>query len=406
MFAVFAQLGGEFAQARRIERRKRFAQGGQQVQRIAQGRKIARARAAQGDAGEDALDVAEGAEGFAQIRIRTIRQRRHRLLARTQDRAVAQRSVQPAPQQAPAHRGDGGIEHAEQGGVGIAVDARIQFEVAAGGRVHRDRAIAGFDRNRGQVRQPLLLRFLDIAEQGAGGGDGEPAFQRHAVVDAEAGEVVHAEELQQLATAAVGVEQPRRAPAHAVAFDDEAGPAFLVRHQRFRRLQAREFGFQRVVAGDFVDQEAAGGEVCPRDSVSRLAARYRQQQGVATILQQRLVGDRARGDDAHHLAFDQALARGRIADLFADRHRFAQRHQPREVAFVGVVRHAGHRDRLPRRLPALGQGDVEQFRRLARVVVEQFVEIAHAEEQQHVRMLRLRGEELAHQGRMLCGHRR
>src|SRR5690606_15639614 len=66
----------------------------------------------------------------------------------------------------------------------------------------------------------------------------------------------------------------------------------------------------------------------------------------AAFGQQRLVGDRARRDDAHHLAFDQALAGRRVADLLADRHRLAQRHQTREVAFGGMVRHAGHRDRL------------------------------------------------------------
>src|SRR5690606_8351456 len=49
------------------------------------------------------------------------------------------------------------------------------------------------------------------------------------------------------------------------------------------------------------------------------------------------------------------------------------------------------------------QGDVKQLRSLARVVVEQLVEVAHAEEQQHVRMLRLGGEELLHQGRVFRG---
>ncbi len=38
---------------------------------------------------------------------------------------------------------------------------------------------------------------------------------------------------------------------------------------------------------------------------------------------------------------------------------------------------------------ALGQRDIEQLRGAARIVVEHLVEIAHAIEQQHVRMLRL-----------------
>src|SRR3546814_19950663 len=71
--------------------------------------------------------------------------------------------------------------------------------------------------------------------------------------------------------------------------------------------------------------------------------------------------------------------------------------------------HTGHRDRLAGRTAALGQGDVEQPRRFARVVVEQLVEVAHAEEHQHVRVLRLGGEELLHQwgeiGRASCRER-
>src|SRR3546814_1185793 len=59
----------------------------------------------------------------------------------------------------------------------------IQFQVAAGGGVHRDRAVARFDRDRGQVRQALLLGFLDVAEQGARGGD-----RQRPLVDAERGQ--------------------------------------------------------------------------------------------------------------------------------------------------------------------------------------------------------------------------
>src|SRR3546814_3313503 len=64
------------------------------------------------------------------------------------------------------------------------IDAGIQLQVAAGGGVHRDRAVARFDRDRGQVRQALLLGFLDVAEQGARGGD-----RQRPLVDAERGQV-------------------------------------------------------------------------------------------------------------------------------------------------------------------------------------------------------------------------
>jgi hypothetical protein len=60
-------------------------------------------------------------------------------------------------------------------------------------------------------------------------------------------------------------------------------------------------------------------------------------------------------------------------------------------------RHPGHRDRRAGAGAALGQGDVEQARRLARIVVEQLVEIAHPEQQQDVRVLALGAQVLAHQ---------
>jgi hypothetical protein len=86
----------------------------------------------------------------------------------------------------------------------------------------------------------------------------------------------------------------------------------------------------------------------------------------------------------------------RIADLLANRHRLAQPHQLGQIVLGGVIRHACHRDGLPRRLTALRERDVQQSRGLARVIVEKLVEVAHAEEQQHVRMCCLRREVLAH----------
>ena len=136
-------------------------------------------------------------------------------------------------------------------------------------------------------------------------------------------------------------------------------------------------------------------------AIAGLATRDRHEQGVAALVQQGFVGHRARGDDAYHLAFHQALGQCRVADLLADRHRFAQRHKSGQVALAGMHRHPGHRDGRAPGTAALGQRDVEQPRGLACVVVEQLVEVPHPEEQQQVRVLRLGGEELLHKWRMV-----
>jgi hypothetical protein len=63
-----------------------------------------------------------------------------------------------------------------------------------------------------------------------------------------------------------------------------------------------------------------------------------------------------------------------------------------------VEGHAGHHHRLAGRLAALRERDVEQARGLLGVTEEQLVEIAHAVENQRVRIPGLDGEVLLHHG--------
>jgi len=65
-----------------------------------------------------------------------------------------------------------------------------------------------------------------------------------------------------------------------------------------------------------------------------------------------------------------------------------------------MERNACHRDRRARRLPACGQGDVEQRGGFLGIVVEQLIEVAHAVEHQLVRMLALESPILLHHRRM------
>ena len=124
-------------------------------------------------------------------------------------------------------------------------------------------------------------------------------------------------------------------------------------------------------------------------------------QVVAAFTQQRLIGDGPRGDNPHHLPLDRPLAQGRIADLLADRHRFPQLYQLGQIAFDGVIGDPRHRDRRACRLTTLGQRDIQQLRGLARILVEQLVEVAHAIKQQDIRVLRLQSQILLHHGGVL-----
>jgi hypothetical protein len=73
-------------------------------------------------------------------------------------------------------------------------------------------------------------------------------------------------------------------------------------------------------------------------------------------------------------------------------------HQFRQIAVEGDGRYARHRDRRAGGGAALGQRNVQKLGGTARVVVEHFVEIAHAIEQQDVGVLRLDAQVLLHHG--------
>ena len=121
-------------------------------------------------------------------------------------------------------------------------------------------------------------------------------------------------------------------------------------------------------------------------------------------IEQRLLGERARGDEAHHVAADHRLGPAllgfcRILDLLADRHPVPSRNQPLEVVVGGMHRHAAHGDVLAQMLAALGQRDAKRTRGDLGVLEEQLVEIAHAIEQEAVGVGRLDLQILGDHGR-------
>jgi hypothetical protein len=105
-------------------------------------------------------------------------------------------------------------------------------------------------------------------------------------------------------------------------------------------------------------------------------------------------------DDANDLALDRPLARGRIADLFADRDALAELDEFRQILLDRHDRNASHLHRRAIGRAACGQLDVEQTRRALGVIEEELVEIAHPVEQQDVRVLRLDAQILLHHRRM------
>ena len=111
----------------------------------------------------------------------------------------------------------------------------------------------------------------------------------------------------------------------------------------------------------------------------------------------------SRGDDAGHLAAHQALGLLGVLDLIADRDLEPGAHQLAQVALERVVRHAAHGRFVLGPALARGERDLEDGRGLLRVLVEHLEEVAHAIEQDGVRVLRLHLEVVAqHRGELRC----
>ena len=179
-------------------------------------------------------------------------------------------------------------------------------------------------------------------------------------------------------------------------------------YQKLCRAQTLEFCSESLRSARFEHRESSRAKIEPREAEAtfeggvridlrrRAERQQRGNQGFASLLEQRCIGDCARRDDTHHGAFHGTLGFGRITDLFADRHRFAFAHEPGEIIVDRVERDTGHRDRRTGGVAAGRERDVEQLRSAACVVIEKFVEIAHAIKEQHVRVLCLQAQVLLH----------
>ena len=202
------------------------------------------------------------------------------------------------------------------------------------------------------------------------------------MVAAEAAQVAGAELCVQLAPGGIGFEQPGWLVAQPGAGLYRCRQLEGLVDNQLGGVEALQFAEQGLAAPELLDAEACAGEVQRGQTPGVTEPVDGDQQVVLAVAQQRFLREGAGRHDAHHLALHRPLAGGDIADLFADGNRFALAHQPPQVLLHGMHGDAGHGDGIAGRLAARGQGDVEQLGRSPGIVVEQFVEIPHAEQQQ------------------------
>ena len=222
--------------------------------------------------------------------------------------------------------GGAGVEQREQRGRRLAAQRLGDLEVAPRRGVEREVLARALDGKRAHVRERRLLGRRGVGEQRAGGADGEVP-----VLGAERGEVARAEMLRERADAP---------PRHRTATPAARASA--------RRRRACGDGAPSGTSSSATSSRSSAAAVsaagtsasvnCPDARLSQ-AMPVRCLPGLtATSRLSRLASSRPASVSVpgvttrSDLALDRALARRGVADLLADRDRFAELHQLREVA--------------------------------------------------------------------------
>jgi hypothetical protein len=177
----------------------------------------------------------------------------------------------------------------------------------------------------------------------------------------------------------------------------------------------RVFGdetFGRADAGQFVSEplkgrrhgiEAPCRELGPgqarRAGAIFLVRRQRNRRKIVILarIEQGIVRQRPRRDNARQFALDESLGELGILDLFANGGPVTRRNQLREVAFELVIGKAGHGNRIFTLIPA-GERQPQHASRCLRIVVEQLIKISHAKQEQRIAAGRFGIEILLHHG--------
>ena len=399
-----------------IERRDDGRQG---VERVAQRGQVARAGAAEHDAARDPLDVGHLFELTADALAGEIvgDEVRDRILAGDDSRRVGQGHAKPVAELARADRVVGAVYGlVERAILRVAAHRPLDLERAPTVVVDLDIAGGAAPTDRGNMREAGLLRFDEVLHDAAG----RTQRRRHSL-ESKPRERRHAEMIEQRFLRLIRRELVLRA-------SGDGGVADLSELLGDRIRFAAAFVVDKQLGGsdadEFVEQvgrldvhrvkpAAREFDDCQPD---RLLTDAHGDEGVVVgFVEERVLGERAGRHDADDLALDDALGLLGILDLLADGDLVSGDDELSEIVLERVVGDSGERDRVAA-FAARGQGDAQHLRAKYRVVVERFVEVAHAKEQDRVADLLFLIDVLAHrggevlqcggQGRRLSGRRR
>ena len=241
------------------------------------------------------------------------------------------------------------------------------------------------------MRQCGFLSVSDILQQGPGRSD---ACRER--IAAETRQVPGAKLPAQQPCSAVLLEVPGRSARDANAVTEHAVEFLVLINDELGRAQPLDFALYRLEVRGLGEPEPPCGKIEPGDAKGITTREHGSHDIVALRGEQRFVSKCPGCDNARNLALDRPFACRRVTDLFANGNGLALAHELGEIAFDCVIGHTGHRDRVACRFATCRERNVQQRRCTLRIIIEKFVEIPHPVEHEHVRILGLDGEVLAH----------
>ncbi|KAF5032626.1 hypothetical protein DSECCO2_615280 [anaerobic digester metagenome] len=313
-------------------------------------------------------------------------------------------------QQSAPHGGLGVVQHVPQRARPLAaIQAAEDFQIALRHFIDDEVAAQVQGAERRKVDDVLLLGLHDICQQ-------RPAGTNEFILSfkTQRAGVAHALGVQQPFRCCLEVEGgPARHPHHLGGGERHGrGHLCVLGHQQFAGLHLAHplpqvGGLFRMQARPF-----ARGKIEPGKAARLLVLvpEQRAQIIVALGVEVGVLHHRAGGQHAGDGALDQPLGLARVFYLVAQGHLEALFQQLGDVPFHRMVGHAAHGHAQVGVGVAAGEGDLQFARRRFRIVEEHFVEVAHAVEQQRIRMILLDAQVLLEHGgelrRIGAGRRR
>ena len=313
---------------------------------------------------------------------------------------ILERELQPSVHQASAHGRERLVDDIEQA-LALATHRGDELEVAHGELVEPDISLGLDARQRGDVPQLGVLGDVEVVEDGAGGHNG--TFHR---VDAEPLERSGLKVLEQPVAGRLEVEHPvvhlLRQIAHCGRVLEVLAVGALDEH-----LLGLEVAQQLVdiVDGPLCCHKLTGADVQECHTQLGLAEVHRGQEVVLLAVEDVAAQHHTRRDQLGDAAFDQLLGQLGILKLVADGHALASPHELGQVGVQGMVRKSGHLGVAAGAVAAPRQCDAQNLAGDDCVLHIGLIEVAAAEQQYRIGMLRLHLEELPHHRRygvVLC----